>query len=123
MKIKFIAAYRDDPDSAGWEEDHLHDGDGDAEEIIRRLMDNFNATLRPGERARRLVKILSFSFVPQAPKPTPHIWDKASLVTERGGYDRMRCKACGATGKRYGLGQHGVTLDKRQPESCPGYDL
>jgi hypothetical protein len=123
MKIKFIAAHEGAPDEDGWEEDYPHDGDGDAEEIIRRLIENFNATLRPREKPRRLVKILSFSFVPVTPKPTPHIWGKASLVTEKGGYDRMKCRACGATGKRYGLGQHGVTLDKRQKESCPGYDL
>ena len=33
-----------------------------------------------------------------------HQWDKASLVTEVGGYDRMVCTRCGATGKRYAVG-------------------
>lgn len=121
MKIKYIVADETRPE--GWQEDYNHDGDGDPEKIITNLIERFNATLRPREKPRRLVKILSFSFVPQAPKPVPHIWDKASLVTERGGYDRMKCRACGAKGKRYGLGQHGVTLDSRQRKSCPGYDL
>jgi hypothetical protein len=123
VKIKFMVAHRDDPDADAWTEDYDFDGDGDPEKIIGDLLDSFNATLKPKELPRRLVKILSFSFVPVASKPVPHIWDKASLVTEKGGYDRMRCRACGAKGKRYGLGQHGVTLDNRQPESCKGYDL
>src|SRR3954467_5743738 len=121
MKIEFIATHRDGSDEDGWHEFHESDEQGTPEEIIGRLLDRFNATLRPGELPRRLVKIAGCEK--SAPKPMPHIWDKASLVTERGGYDRMRCRACGATGKRYGLGQHGVTLDKRQAQSCPGYDL
>jgi len=40
-----------------------------------------------------------------------HKWTKASLVTEKGGYDRMVCELCGAKGKRHGLGS--ITADKR----------
>lgn len=118
MKITFIATHCDAPDEDGWQEYHESDAAGTPEEIIHRLLDNFNATLRRGELPRRLVKIVGVEKSPQK-----HIWGKASLVTEQGGYDRMRCRACGATGKRYGLGQDGVKLDKEQPKSCPGYDL
>jgi hypothetical protein len=119
MKIKFMATYRDASDDTAWTEDYETNDAGTAEEIIGRLLDNFNATLRPGQAPRRVVKILAVEGSAQL----KHNWDKASLVTEKGGYDRMRCRVCGAKGKRYGLGQHGVTIDKRARKSCPGYDL
>jgi hypothetical protein len=119
MKIVFIAAH--ERNSEGWQEDHETDAAGTPEEIIQGLLDRFNATLRPGELPRRLVRIVSAEAT--APKPMQHRWDKVSLVTEKGGYDRMRCIVCAATGKRYGLGQNGVTPDPKFNNACPGYDL
>lgn len=119
MKITYLVS--NENQAEGWQEDYETDSVATPTEIIVDLIAKFNATLRPKEKPRHLVQILSVEKSP--PKPIGHIWDKASLVTERGGYDRMRCRACGATGKRYGLGQGGVTIDKRAKKSCPGYDL
>lgn len=44
-----------------------------------------------------------------------HNWLKHSLVTTEGGFDWMRCQECGCFGRRYGLGQDGVT--RLQPNS------
>jgi len=33
-----------------------------------------------------------------------HDWEKESLVTEVGGYDKMKCLKCGAEGRKYDLG-------------------
>ena len=38
-----------------------------------------------------------------------HDWFKHSLVTEDGGFDWMKCTKCDWYGKRFGVGQHGVT--------------
>ena len=82
------------------EEDWLEDSwlDRTPEEVI----ENFNSTLRPGERARVLV-----AAIPLKAKNKSHSWRKVSLVTEmrkgEGFYDRYKCEACGVTGKRYGL--------------------
>lgn len=118
MKVRAIIAH--DRNAEGWEEEFdVPNGWPSVE--VQRVIDRFNATLRPGELPRRLVEILSQSKSP--PKPIEHTWGKTSLVTEFGkgrSYDRMRCDRCGATGKRYGLGQDGVTLDPRQPLKCKG---
>jgi hypothetical protein len=113
--MKVLAIIADDRKPEGWEEEHdLPDGWPSVE--VQRLIDRFNATLRAHEIPRRLVRIVSQE--PSKPKPREHKWEKTSLVTERGGYDRMRCERCGATGKRYGLGQFGVKIDPRQPAHC-----
>lgn len=59
MKIRYIATYADSPDEEGWEEDHESDAPGPPEEIIGAIIRRFNETLRPHEKARRLVRIVS----------------------------------------------------------------
>lgn len=125
MRVTYIVA--DEKRSDGWEETHDFDS-GDATEVIRTIIERFNATLRPHERARRLVRIVSIEGKPRAAR-LEHQWEKQNLVTisERGRmFDRMKCRRCGAMGKRFGLGD--VTLDPKflkQPKFhfCPGYDL
>lgn len=69
------------------------------------LLATFNSSLRPGELPRRLLSVR----IRKIEEPIyQHEWEKASLVTEKGGYDRMKCKHCLATGKRYGLGPYTV---------------
>ena len=80
----------------------------------------FNATLRPGDMRREVLRVWCFG------NSQAHEWFKLSLVTESGGYDRMQCIQCGVTGKRYGLGQSGVALDeqfayKKRYEKCSGH--
>ena len=72
----------------------------DPEVWAKETLDRFNATLGPGERARTLkeVEILDVDSVER------HEWEKQSLVTEMnryGAHDRMKCKGCSITGKRY----------------------
>ncbi|MDF9399204.1 hypothetical protein [Vibrio sp. 1180_3] len=38
-----------------------------------------------------------------------HEWIKHSMVTLEGGYDWVKCQRCGCFGKRYGVGQYGIT--------------
>jgi hypothetical protein len=83
--------------------------DTTAEQEGRRIIDYFNSTLKPYEKAR--VFIAAEEIKTDNPE-TPHTWEKTSLVTERGGYDKMKCTTCKITGKRYGMGQNGVTIDK-----------
>ena len=69
-----------------------------AEETIAK----FNASLRPGERPRTLVKV-----VITGSSDAKHSWEKTNLVTILRGtrmYDTYKCAVCGITGKRYTLG-------------------
>lgn len=123
MKITFVCSNGNVPE--GWEENYETDANGDPAEIIGALLNRFNASLRPGELPRKLVKIVGSK---STPFKMEHRWEKQNLVTvndREGMYDRMKCKACEATGKRFGLGH--VTLDKKfdKPKFkiCPGYDL
>lgn len=122
MRITFIVA--DDRPGDGWTEDYETDKAGAPEEIIGALLENFNNTLRPGERARHLVRIVSAEATAPKPFVMLHRWEKQNLVTiidKHGVYDKMKCRICGAMGKRHGVGE--VTPDKKFPEVCPGYDL
>lgn len=70
----------------------------------RALIQRYNDGLRPGEYVRTLERVVV--TVEADPATREHDWTKTSLVTveERGQYfDRMRCKRCGVTGKRFGL--------------------
>ena len=76
----------------------------------------FNCTLRPGEKRRKVLEVClttDDAKADSAYKPLQHEWEKVSLVTEAGGYDRMRCSRCGVEGKRYGLGVGSVHPDSR----------
>lgn len=120
MKITFICA----SSHGEWSEDYESDVPGSAEEIIGALLKRFNDTLRPGEKPRRLVRIVATEATAPKPFVTEHRWEKQNLVTisDRNGlYDKMKCKICGATGKRYGL--RDVTPDKSKFAICKGYDL
>lgn len=57
MKVKAII--RDN--SAQWEESFDVPQGADAKEFITKIIDHFNATLRPGEERRELVRILSIN--------------------------------------------------------------
>jgi hypothetical protein len=87
----------------------------DAERILKR----FNSSRREAEKERQLVKAWE---VADADQPLKHQWGKLSLVTEKGGFDRMQCEICGVTGKRYSLGGN-VQIDakykKKYEHMCP----
>lgn len=85
-----------------WEEEMCLDCDPQL------MIDHFNATRNATELERIIVAAIP--IIKDAPKP--HTWKKHSLVTEAGGYDRYRCKVCGAFGKRHGLSDF-ITPDKK----------
>lgn len=75
------------------------------------IIENFNNTLRPHEKARKLIdyEILEDN------ENKPHSWKKKSLVTQIKGdisFDIYRCTECGVTGKRFGIAGQ-IVLDKK----------
>lgn len=115
MKVK----YADAEDSSAWEEPItvFVDTHVTAEQHAQETVDYFNRTLKPHEKERKLVSVKDTVIDKTA--IIPHNWIKISLVTEKGGYDKMKCTQCGATGKRYGL--YGVRIDskfKHRKYSC-----
>jgi hypothetical protein len=78
------------------------------------LMSRFNNTLRPGEKAREVLRVRC-TPIPNVLKG--HNWKKKSLVTEKGGYDNYQCQDCGVTGKRWGLVAF-VTPDRKNTIYC-----
>lgn len=69
------------------------------------LIQRYNDTLRPGERARFLDRV-ELSEVADRQVNREHDWHKTNLVTVeyRGQYfDKMVCTRCKVTGKRYGV--------------------
>lgn len=90
-----------------WEEKHSIPDKLDPTETVKTTLLMFN-------RSRGC----NYSFVKFKRERTANIkqvheWGKSSLVTEKGGYDKMKCKNCGATGKRYGMGQNGTVADAK----------
>jgi len=76
----------------------------------KEMVQEFNTTLHPGERARKLI---DYEILEGENKP--HSWKKTNLVTQiKNGlqFDSYRCDICGVTGKRYGLGGY-ITLDTK----------
>ena len=83
----------------------------EAREYGLRLIDRFNDTLRPGERARKLLDVTFEDNDAVA----QHDWHKTNLVTvsdpRLGLYDKLECSVCFITGKRYGLTN--IIIDRR----------
>ena len=95
-------------EKGAWTEDYAHEDvtcDAEAEAKGRAMIDNFNATLRPHEKARTFVSAVVVENG-ETDARMQHFWTKTSLVTisdAQGAYDKMRCTTCGITGKRFGL--------------------
>lgn len=108
MKFKIKCTYQDDEsgEEAWWEEyekDHVEDPQKWAEQTI----ENFNTTLRPHEKPRRLLDV----EILEENTKKDHSWVKTSLSMRRAGwrsnnlYDEYKCTHCGITGKRFGVGR------------------
>lgn len=112
MKINIKVTYRDEPGDS-WVEDYNRPEiktEEDAREWAYALIDNFNNTLRPKERAR---KVLDVTFEDNKAQAS-HDWHKTNLVTMFSGnhfYDTLICLECGVTAKRYGIDN--VCLDPK----------
>lgn len=76
-----------------------------AEEAGRGIVEYFNGSLRPGERPRTFIRA---EMSNNGDAREPHEWEKTNLYTimERGrSFDTARCKKCGVTAKRFGVGE------------------
>jgi hypothetical protein len=75
----------------------------DANEYATALINNWNRTLRPHEKARRVVLV----ELRGKSGSTAHDWEKVNLVTllddRMSPHDILRCANCMVTAKRYGL--------------------
>lgn len=96
-----------------WEENHPVPEEKNPLSYIKQIVDSFNKERGYDYEVIRIVRKRRGKTKQQ------HNWAKKSLVTEKGGYDKMVCTNCGATGKRYGLGNYGVKVDsKYHPIYC-----
>jgi len=102
---RLVCNYKDaKPDEEDWIEDSWLDC------TPEQCIENFNASLYPGERERILIGAL-----PLIEKNKPHSWVKNNLVTQtRRGiqYDTYKCGVCGVTGKRFSL-SGGIVPDSK----------
>jgi hypothetical protein len=80
----------------------------------RFLICRFNATLREGEKPRR-VRITRPTEIPDNLKE--HSWNKMSFELVDGKYYIYKCRMCGITGKRYGTVTF-VTPDRKSTIYC-----
>jgi hypothetical protein len=102
----------ENPEDNPWTEDSW------LEETPQECIDRFNATLRPGERARVLITAWELGNN----EGKTHTWFKSSPVTivKKGQvYDEYTCKVCGAKGKRHGLSDF-VVPNKKKDADCKG---
>ena len=77
------------------------------------IIKRFNQFLKKGEVKRKVIRVRNTTKRARI----KHDWQKTSLVTERGGFDKYKCSNCPATGKRYGLVTF-VTPDKNFTIYC-----
>jgi hypothetical protein len=104
MKFKIEVAYADGSGTPWTEEcdERRVESINDALDYGRKLIDDYNAGLRCKEKARKFI-----SAQMTGEQSEKHEWEKSNLVTiVKGGsnYDTGKCKVCGITSKRYGLG-------------------
>ena len=69
-------------------------------EEVKKIIKRFNRSLKPGKVPRKVVRVRGNLNNIQKQR---HSWDKVSLVSEKGGYDQMKCDLCGITAKRHGM--------------------
>lgn len=111
--MKFILIVRDKGQDREWKEPYDEPGLNSLAEIkdwAIKTVDRFNETLRPHEKPRELVNI----EIPENSESDEHKWYKFRPMTQADSgslYDLMKCEKCGIMGKRYGLGEGGVTRE------------
>lgn len=99
-----------------WGEEYDIADNENATSYMTNIINNFNNTLRPGEKPRTLIATeeVSENGIQQ------HQYEKTNLVTiqgRNGMYDTCKCRICGVTGKRYGLGGT-VIRDSKYKAKC-----
>jgi hypothetical protein len=126
--MKFKIQVRQGEMNLWWEEFSYNEvtDHATAEAFAKNMIADFNETerLRYGARAH-LRELLAVEFIGEG--PLQHEWEKANLVTimsRSGSYDLMRCRVCGCTARRYGVGEApfrrmGKSAAKKY-DHCPG---
>lgn len=108
MKFTMRVKNQGDADETAWVEPYNKEIDpptqAGAEKWAADTVERFNATLRQNEKPREIVSVEVTDFTNDGVL-VPHEWSKTNLVTLRGGYDTAKCEACGATARRYGVGE------------------
>jgi len=94
-----------------WSEEYDLSDVNDAQKWAKKTVKEFNETLQPGERARKIlvVQVIDADTTPD------HKWEKTNLYTLRTAgipYDAYKCLRCGITGKRFTL-DGGVARDRQ----------
>ena len=112
MKIHITVTQAD-----GWGEPWIEEYDraevktiDEATDYATALVDNWNNSLRPHEKERRVVLV----ELAGESGPTAHDWEKTNLVTisdRLGLYDTLECRNCFITAKRFGLTD--ITIDRQ----------
>jgi hypothetical protein len=105
-----------------WKEDIAESVTDDITHLThaQRIIKRFNDYLQKGESLRRVIMVRPLHRL----KPgmsLKHQWEKHFLVTQAGGFDVMKCRVCGAMGKRHGL-QGFTVIDKKYAKyehNCP----
>lgn len=105
--MKFIILIKEPKTGRMWWEDYNNSIEDPRDWSIKTLA-HFNNTLRPHEKKRDFKRII----IQDTTHHYEHYFTKTSLVTESGGFDKMKCNHCGITGKRYGIGG-GTTIDPK----------
>lgn len=105
--MKFKIEIEEAETSRTWWEEYDQPRIEDIEEAkawAAETLTRFNRTLRPNERARKILRVESIGG------STEHKWVKTSMVTQVGThhlkgktFDAYRCEKCGITGKRFRL--------------------
>lgn len=101
MKFTILVKNKDEPDSKAWKEDY-EENTTNPLEFARNVIDRWNKTLRPHEKARVLLGIQS-EGTQTRPKHDWHKVNQVTVVSGGGTYDVYQCSHCGITGKRFGL--------------------
>ena len=113
MKINITVGYKNDDGGQQWTEDYdipNVKNISDANIYADRLIQGFNDTLRPREKARKVVAV---EIVGES-GPQNHDWTKTNLVTIMNGrdfYDTLLCERCFITAKRFGLDR--IVVDRQ----------
>lgn len=117
MKFTVVVSYKET--EGRWSEDYdkpdietLEEAEAWADETIAR----FNNTLRPHEKARKVIRVEMLGDSEE------HDWERTNPYTliskHKGNYDAFRCSKCGITGRRYGLN---TSISRDREFSADGY--
>lgn len=125
MKFAITVTYADAKGEPWVEPYDLHQVQNidDAVQWAELTIAKFNRTLRPGERAR---KLLTTEMAGES-TDAPHDFEKINLMTllddRMNAYDALQCRRCGITGRRYGLTNFVLDRKFRRAKKwlkCPG---